>query len=340
MEDPVNMDIDGSNGTVVPRFDMMPPPEGEHISKEALLSFAQTHAAAHGYALMTVKKGSTPTRSKIICTLSGRYKNTHKVTDETRSRNRRSKKCDCKMYIEGRLVDVGGYKMWRLNVMNGEHNHEGQDPLQIPQYRKRSARVMKIIRSEMEKGRNAKQALDELKRQIPGTMVTSRDIYNTYTKLRRAARDNPDSLDDFDDDAIGSPEQNDASGMYDFGLTNSHTNGQASALASRHANRTNGDPSRLPPSPLEEPNPLEAMFYRAPDGSLLRTADLTETQRLQIEVQRLNREALRSKAEITQLKGMVRQLNEESRQNRGVQSDVRELKEMFDRYVLGVPPPT
>lgn len=105
-------------------FDMLPPPPSTHPTWQALHSYAQSHASAHGYALSINTTAKNRTRIKLACVCYGAPKNTHKLTPETRVRkNRVSCKTGCRMWIEGKKGDDG---MWVLRVGEGAHNHGGR----------------------------------------------------------------------------------------------------------------------------------------------------------------------------------------------------------------------
>jgi hypothetical protein len=103
---------------------MLPPPQSTHPSWEALHTYAQTYASAHGYALSINTTAKNRSRIKLACVCYGVPKNTHKLTPETRVRkNRVSYKTGCKMWIEGKKGEDG---LWVLRVGEGTHNHEGR----------------------------------------------------------------------------------------------------------------------------------------------------------------------------------------------------------------------
>jgi hypothetical protein len=95
-----------------------------HASWQALHDFAQSHASEHGYAMSINTTAKNRLRIKLACVCYGKPKNTHKLTSETRVRkNRQSGKTDCKMWIEGKKMEDG---FWRLRVGNPAHNHSGK----------------------------------------------------------------------------------------------------------------------------------------------------------------------------------------------------------------------
>lgn len=106
------------------QFDMLPPLPSTHPTWQALHTYAQTHASAHGYALSINTTAKNRSRIKLACVCYGAPKNTHKLTPETRVRkNRVSYKTGCKMWIEGKKGEDG---LWFLRVGEGTHNHEGR----------------------------------------------------------------------------------------------------------------------------------------------------------------------------------------------------------------------
>lgn len=56
---------------------------------------------------------------------TGTKRNTHNLTDETRKKNRRSRRCECPMYC---VASKSTSDLWELTVRNGEHNHEPYEP--------------------------------------------------------------------------------------------------------------------------------------------------------------------------------------------------------------------
>ncbi|KAF2761053.1 hypothetical protein EJ05DRAFT_251158 [Pseudovirgaria hyperparasitica] len=117
-------------------FDMAPPPETTFGSFADLHAFAQSHAAAHGYALSINTTAKNRARVKLACVCYGNPKNTHKLTDETRIRkNRLSAKTGCRMWVEGKKMDDG---TWVLRVGQGNHNHAGRNVEEWSVHRRRT----------------------------------------------------------------------------------------------------------------------------------------------------------------------------------------------------------
>ena len=113
-----------ANAAPPSHFDMLPPSASTHPSWQALHTYAQSHASAHGYALSINTTAKNRSRIKLACVCYGAPKNTHKLTPETRIRkNRVSYKTGCKMWVEGKKTEQG---LWVLRVGEPTHNHEGR----------------------------------------------------------------------------------------------------------------------------------------------------------------------------------------------------------------------
>lgn len=58
-------------------------------------------------------------------TRSGTKRNTHNLTEETRKKNRRSRRCECPMFCVASKANGG---LWELSIRNSEHNHGPAEP--------------------------------------------------------------------------------------------------------------------------------------------------------------------------------------------------------------------
>jgi len=116
--------LDAGDGARPEQFSMQPPAPSKHASWQALYDYAQSRAAAEGYALSINTTAKNRSRIKLACVCYGQPKNTHKLTAETRIRkNRVSYKTGCKMWVEGKKLADG---TWLLRVGESEHNHPGR----------------------------------------------------------------------------------------------------------------------------------------------------------------------------------------------------------------------
>jgi hypothetical protein len=143
---------------------MLPPPYSTFPSFTALHTYAQAHAAAHGYALSINTTAKNRSRIKLACVCYGVPKNTHKLTPETRVRkNRISSKTGCRFWVEAKRLEEN---LWRLRVGIGNHNHAGRAPELWAVQRKRTwgVQIGKIgqggVTAQEERAKLARQALE------------------------------------------------------------------------------------------------------------------------------------------------------------------------------------
>lgn len=141
---------------------MLPPPYSTFSSFTSLHTYAQAHAAAHGYALSINTTSKNRSRIKLACVCYGIPKNTHKLTPETRVRkNRVSSKTGCRFWVEAKRLEEN---LWRLRVGIGFHNHVGKAPELWAVQRKRTwgVRIGKIGQG----GVTAQEEREKLARQV------------------------------------------------------------------------------------------------------------------------------------------------------------------------------
>lgn len=123
---------------------MEAPSHAVYSSLEELVSQSNNHAQGQGYKLVVVRsktnaqghktwvqlacdrhgeyhqqKAPILTRIKLMTT-KGTKRNTHNLTEETRKKNRRSRRCECPMFC---VASKTGGGLWELSVRNPEHNH-------------------------------------------------------------------------------------------------------------------------------------------------------------------------------------------------------------------------
>ena len=132
---------------------MDPPAHAVYSSLEELIGQSNNHALAHGYKLVVVRSKTNAAGQKtwvqlacdrhgmwtcsLLCYLmfltrrTGTKRNTHNLTEETRKKNRRSRRCECPMYCVASKQTAG---LWELTIRNGEHNHSPYE--QTPKKRK------------------------------------------------------------------------------------------------------------------------------------------------------------------------------------------------------------
>lgn len=126
---------------------MEAPAHAIYSSFEELLNASNVHAKAQGYKLVVVRSKtnsqghktwvqlacdrhgeqpiSGPHASNRLTCITGTKRNTHNLTEETRKKNRRSRRCECPMFCVASRNPSG---LWELNVRNAEHNHGPYEP--------------------------------------------------------------------------------------------------------------------------------------------------------------------------------------------------------------------
>ncbi|KAF2828345.1 hypothetical protein CC86DRAFT_368598, partial [Ophiobolus disseminans] len=167
-------------------FRMLPPAASTHASWQALYDYAQTHAAAEGYALSINTTAKNRSRIKLACVCYGQPKNTHKLTAETRIRkNRVSYKTGCKMWVEGKKLEDGA---WLLRVGESQHNHPGRPSEGWAAQRKRT---WGVVGGRI--GVGGVTAQEELARMGSGNK----------TPLENGQANGEDNEDEANDDALG-----------------------------------------------------------------------------------------------------------------------------------------
>ncbi|KAJ4305519.1 Transcription factor rbf1 (RPG-box-binding factor) (Repressor-activator protein 1) [Kalmusia sp. IMI 367209] len=196
-----------------------------HPTWQALHSYAQSHASAHGYALSINTTAKNRSRIKLACVCYGAPKNTHKLTPETRVRkNRVSYKTGCKMWVDGKKEDgswvlrgrvgVGGVtaleerEQQRLSIDQGQPSQEEDtqqdESVEMLLPNKKGGKhslesggpVWKIVEQEMlRKGmagpgrdRGVGRTVQILKERLPGIHIFKRDVYNIRAQIKRARK--------------------------------------------------------------------------------------------------------------------------------------------------------
>jgi MULE transposase domain len=170
-----------------------PPPDDDFPSYEKLLAYCTEHAFEAGHGLTV--RDSKPTRKVLVCDRFGLpdHKNRNPGTHDSKRRpNAKSRKCDCKFALEGKLSKETG--RWHLQVLPGKddehrvHNHT-QD---ISNVASPLHRIQSLGKKEYDDIHNG------FENQIPSKTIVSmhnaksrhqltpRDIYNLHRAWRVA----------------------------------------------------------------------------------------------------------------------------------------------------------
>ncbi|EMD94148.1 hypothetical protein COCC4DRAFT_30948 [Bipolaris maydis ATCC 48331] len=173
--------------------DHAPPPEALYDShqqaKEAVLAWGRAHGVAYRSYGWTDRRH---VRERIVCTRQGTVP-VRKPTERPRTRmGATSQKTNCKMGFWLVAEDYTNLDtcQWRVKWMEGRksftHNHPPvKDTSAIAMYRRASRAVipeerLKAIRAT---SRGANQALQMVRSEFPGVIITRQDIKNQFLKL-------------------------------------------------------------------------------------------------------------------------------------------------------------
>lgn len=175
---------------------MPPPPAGTiFLTRDALLKGCNEHARKYGYAMSIKKSSASGSKTIIVCTREGKPMNNHHLTDESRVRRGRvSKRSGCRMKIAGnriRRTTAAGEEeeVWRLRIIEGQHNH-GPDEIRLnPIHRKMTEDVKEAIVRGLRRGLKIKRIYEELLAQWPDLPATKQDVRNEVGRIRKAEVD-------------------------------------------------------------------------------------------------------------------------------------------------------
>lgn len=171
-------------------MDMTPPPEATYATFEELISHANQHAFAHGYALVIArskKKGPHNYKKVLIaCDRWGPVQHSGLRPEHLRKRSTTSKKTDCKF---GVLAQEGATE-WKLchrpDASFSTHNHgPSQDMSKHAAARKLNASALAAVKVLSEAGVSVKETVERIQAVQPGTMIIARDVYNARAMLKR-----------------------------------------------------------------------------------------------------------------------------------------------------------
>ncbi|KAL2066368.1 hypothetical protein VTL71DRAFT_2439 [Oculimacula yallundae] len=176
-----------TNPQVVQGEMLSAPPGGSFPTFDALMSYAQAYALAHGYAFVIGRSKRDNRGLKkvfLICDRGGNNK--EKVPGEQRQRKTKSRKCGCDFGVYG----LEGKTAWVLRArIDGEHlahNHAPSDsPTEHPGARKLDPKAIAAVKALEENGVSVKETLEILHRENPSVRYLPRDIYNARAAIKR-----------------------------------------------------------------------------------------------------------------------------------------------------------
>lgn len=133
---------------------LSPPPGGSFPTFEALFSFAQAHALAHGYAFVIGRSKRDNRGLKkvfLICDRGGTNK--EKVHGEQRQRKTKSRKCGCEFGVFGLENRTAWLLRGRIDGEHLMHNHPpSESPTEHPGARKLDPKAIAAVKALEENG--------------------------------------------------------------------------------------------------------------------------------------------------------------------------------------------
>ncbi|KAK2624402.1 hypothetical protein QTJ16_006352 [Diplocarpon rosae] len=163
------------------------PPAGSFPTFEALFSFAQAHALAHGYAFVIGRSKRDNRGLKkvfLICDRGGTNK--EKVPGEQRQRKTKSRKCGCEFGVFGLEQKSAWLLRGRIDGEHLSHNHPpSESPTEHPGARKLDPKAVAAVKALEENGVSVKETLEILHRENPSVRYLPRDIYNARAAIKR-----------------------------------------------------------------------------------------------------------------------------------------------------------
>lgn len=140
---------------------LSPPPAGSFPTFEALFSFAQAHALAHGYAFVIGRSKRDNRGLKkvfLICDRGGANK--EKVPGDQRQRKTKSRKCGCEFGVFGLEQKTAWLLRGRIDGEHLSHNHPpSESPTEHPGARKLDPKAIAAVKALEENGTTKFQKL-------------------------------------------------------------------------------------------------------------------------------------------------------------------------------------
>lgn len=170
------------------------PLEATYSSFEELLSAAQTHAKAAGFAFVTgkTKKKNGRIIKQLNCKRGGVYRQYRPdSTEDSRKRQRSTQRINCPVAIKARERPDGTWELChiaRLETETNSHNHGPDNPAAFTEHRRLNEEQTSIVHTHHYAGISPSRTVTVLKMQFPTIDINHRDIYNIVAELSRAKR--------------------------------------------------------------------------------------------------------------------------------------------------------
>lgn len=170
---------------------LLPPPDRNYPSFEALYTDIQAHAKTQGYCLNMQAKYKN-VRYDAKCDKAGKY--VSKKTLGPNSKNKSSKKTNCPMRASA--VYDAHENCWKLRIIDPRHNHPpSESPAEHAKHRQDEREQQRdIIEEGLQRGDTGPVIYQAILDQFPDTITSLRDIDNVIQAIKRARREDPEAL--------------------------------------------------------------------------------------------------------------------------------------------------
>lgn len=170
---------------------LLPPPDRNYPSFEALYRDIQAHAKSQGYCLNAQAKHKD-IRYEVKCDKAGKY--ISRANPGPNTKNKTSKKTNCPMRCSA-VYDIHE-GCWKFKVVDPRHNHLPSDsPAEHTRHRQDEREQQRgIIEEGLQRGDSGPVIYQAILDQFPDTITTLRDVDNVIQAIKKARREDPESL--------------------------------------------------------------------------------------------------------------------------------------------------
>ncbi|KAE8212659.1 hypothetical protein CF319_g9240 [Tilletia indica] len=162
---------------------LAPPPESFQ-TRQAGIEYAQNWAQTQGYAV-TISASVRDIYVYLGCDKQGQYKNSHKLTAETRKRGVSTARAGCPFKLR---LKAEGVSKWKLTVVNSDHNHAAStNPVTHAVQRRIDVATKDQILELARHGTKPAQIVPLLLQREDPIQITSKDVSNLLQTHRLLA---------------------------------------------------------------------------------------------------------------------------------------------------------
>jgi hypothetical protein len=171
------------------------PPEQSFPTEQAAIEFAQAHAKSAGYAFVQgsgQEKRKGRWRKFLKCKRAGVYDGRRGINEDSRERNRKTKKIQCGVSIKLQERPDGSWDLkYRSTIESRTHNHPPADASAFHEHRTFTPEQIATIVTNHQAGIPATRTSAILRAQDPKLLAKNRDFYNqiaSFDRLRRRGK--------------------------------------------------------------------------------------------------------------------------------------------------------